>query len=70
VARLIRAGDLRPGAHTDEFSADEHNAAWLVYRLQQQGLTSKEIEQRLRNQGYGRQDVAWLRKLGVLPPTL
>jgi hypothetical protein len=70
VARLIRGGILRPGAHTDEFSADQHDAAWFVYRLQQRGLTGKEIEQKLRKQGYGRQDVAWLRKLGVLPPTL
>jgi hypothetical protein len=70
VARLIRAGNLRGGANTREFSADQHEAAWRLYRLEQQGLSSKDIEQKLRKHGLGRQDVAQLRKLGVPPPTL
>jgi hypothetical protein len=70
VARLVRGGNLRPGAHTGEFSAVTHEAAWRLYRLQQQGLTSKEIEQKLMKQGFGRHDVAQLRQLGLLPPAL
>ena len=70
VARLMRAGDLRPGRDTGEFSAGQHEAAWRSHRLDQRGLTSKEIEQKLIKEGFGRQDVARLRKLGVLPPTL
>jgi hypothetical protein len=59
---------LRPGPDTGEFSADEHEATWRAYRLQEQGLTRKEIEEKLRKEGFGHQDVARLRKLGVLPP--
>ena len=70
VARLIRVGDLPRGANTDEFSADQHEAAWRSYRLEQQGLTSKEIEQKLEKEGFGRQEVVRLRKLGLLPPVL
>ena len=70
VARLIRAGNLRPGRDTGEFSANLHEATWRSYRLQQQGLTSKEIEQELIKEGFGRQNVARLRKLRLLPPTL
>jgi hypothetical protein len=70
VARLIRAGKLRPGRDTGEFSADQHSAAWRLYRLEQQGLARKDIEQKLRKHGFNRQDIAQLRKLGLLPPTL
>jgi len=70
VARLIRAANLRPGRDTGGFRANEHEASWCAYRLEQQGLTRKEIEEKLIKEGYGRQDVAWLRKLGVFPPTL
>ncbi len=56
--------------NTGEFGADQHEAAWRLYRLQQQGLTKKDIEQKLRKHGFNRQDVAQLRKLGLLPPTL
>jgi hypothetical protein len=70
VARLIRVGNLPSGANTGEFSADQHEAAWRSLRLEEQGLTSKEIEQKLRKEGFDRQDVARLRKLGLLSPTL
>jgi hypothetical protein len=70
VARLIRGGNLLPGPTTGEFSADQHSAAWRLYQLKQQGFASKDIEQELRKHGFGRQDVAWLRKLGLIPPTL
>jgi hypothetical protein len=70
VARLIRVGNLRSGPDTEEFSADQHEAAWRLHRLEQQGLASKDIEQELRKHGFGQQDVAQLRKLGLLPPTL
>jgi hypothetical protein len=70
VARLIRAGNLRGGANTLEFTADQQEAAWRSYRLEQQGLSRKDIEQKLRKEGFGHQDVAQLRNLGLLPPAL
>jgi hypothetical protein len=70
VARLVRGGTLRGGAHTGEFSANTHEARWRYYRLEQQGLTSKEIEQKLEKEGFGPQDVAQLRNLRLPPPTL
>jgi hypothetical protein len=67
LARLVRGGDIRRGPTTGEVSPLEQHAAWEMSGLLQAGATEQEIEDHLKELGFGKESISRLRDLHLDP---
>jgi hypothetical protein len=67
LARLVRGGNIRRGPTTGEVSPLEQHAAWEMSGLLYAGATEQEIEDHLKELGFGKESISRLRDLHLDP---
>jgi hypothetical protein len=67
LARLVRGGNIRRGPTTEEVSPLEQHAAWEMSGLLHAGATKQEIEDHLKELGFGKESISRLRDLHLDP---
>jgi hypothetical protein len=65
VAKLVRGGVVRTGQNTDELDHREHAAAQYITSQLRAGTPEPEIDETLRDRGFGRQEIDRLKKLRI-----
>jgi hypothetical protein len=65
VAKLVRGGVVRPGHNTDELNHHEQAAAQYITSQLRAGTPEPDIDETLRNRGFSRQEIDWLKKFRI-----